>query len=220
MNVRRYAIPGPAAIAFVILLFPAFQPALHADLPLEEVEEISEASGLPVDQIERFINARSAGSLNDFRKAVDQVRARARKGDALSRFLLALHSGQDIYCTLPGYEVKRYLADGLPAVKKLEKGGNPLAFYLLGLERLYIHKDVAGGMEWLKRAAEEDLSLAQNTLGLIYYLGNGCERDCYRAGLYFRRAAASGDMNAEYNLGTLYAEGKGVPRDPGMARRL
>jgi len=55
---------------------------------------------------------------------------------------------------------------------------------------------------------------AQNSIGNMYYLGMGIERDFDAAKLWYREAASSGHAAAQLNLGHLYKQGMGVIPDP------
>ena len=153
--------------------------------------------------VERFINARTSGSMDEFLIAVDMVKRRAEEGQPFFRYLLALYAPQEPLCALPKEKIAAYLKEGRPNVLRLAQNDHPMAQYLIGLESLFHGKNISEAVTWFERAARQESALAQNTLGLMYYTGNGVEKDVHRAALYFRQAAASGDMNGEYNLGTL-----------------
>lgn len=55
---------------------------------------------------------------------------------------------------------------------------------------------------------------AQNSVGNLYYLGLGTDRDFDAANLWYRRAAATGHAAAQLNIGHLYKQGFGVQQDP------
>lgn len=65
---------------------------------------------------------------------------------------------------------------------------------------------------FLHRAEAGDL-MAQNYLGIHYYLGAGVERDFGEAARWFERAALGKHSGAQRNLGILYLQGLGVPQD-------
>ncbi len=65
-----------------------------------------------------------------------------------------------------------------------------------------------------KEAAEHDSSEAQKTMGDIYFwsfLNTG--KDMEQAAYWYRKAAAGGNIEAQYNMGVLYDQGKGVAAD-------
>lgn len=72
-----------------------------------------------------------------------------------------------------------------------------------------------GQPKLLKQANDGDDS-AQLRLGRAYE----CEDDLFDAAVWYRRAADRGNAAAQNNLGALYADGKGVPRDDNEAFKL
>jgi len=78
----------------------------------------------------------------------------------------------------------------------------------------------AGAVEWYKQVAEEANARASQTVGRIYYNGDGIPKNREEAAKWFRRAADLGNLEATYNLGTMYYEGWGVPKDAGKAFAL
>lgn len=59
-------------------------------------------------------------------------------------------------------------------------------------------------------AAEEGLDLAQYNLGILYFTGQGVERDVAEAFRWTEAAALQGHVAAQFNLGSLYYAGDGV----------
>ena len=63
-------------------------------------------------------------------------------------------------------------------------------------------------------AAQKGDSVAQCQLGLCYRRGkNGVTKDYEKAVYWFRKSAASGNAQAQWELGCAYATGRGVPKD-------
>ena len=54
---------------------------------------------------------------------------------------------------------------------------------------------------------------AQNSLGDMYYYGEGVPQDYGEAAKWYRLAAEQGHDEAQNNLGNMYYEGNGVPQD-------
>lgn len=75
--------------------------------------------------------------------------------------------------------------------------------------------DVVQAMALLKKSA--DAGHAQSQSLLAYILNQAEFND--EAVAYYRKAAAQGDPDGEFGLGSLYAAGEGVKRDPAEARR-
>ena len=63
-----------------------------------------------------------------------------------------------------------------------------------------------------ERANQGDAE-AQNTLGMMYYLGRGVPQSDSEAATWTRKAAEQGDASAQGKLGYLYQVGKGVPQN-------
>ena len=167
--------------------------------------------------VERFVNARTAGSTDDFLVAVAKVREMADAGQTFFRFLLAVHAAQEPLCALSDEQRVRYLNEGRPLIRAHAGARNALAQYLTGLDCHLNLNQPEAARDWYRQAAAQGLALAQNALGLMYYLGESVPQDDDKAGEYFRQAALQGDRNGEYNLAALYAQGRGVPKDEGMA---
>ena len=64
-----------------------------------------------------------------------------------------------------------------------------------------------------KPLANSGDSLAQNYLGIQYYLGLGVERNLEFASKWFKKAALVGFPDAQYNLGVMYENGEFVKQD-------
>ena len=62
-------------------------------------------------------------------------------------------------------------------------------------------------------AAEEGLDLAQYNLGILYFTGQGVDRDPEQAFKWTEKAAEQGHTNAQANLASLYFDGLGVDKD-------
>ena len=75
--------------------------------------------------------------------------------------------------------------------------------------------DVVQAMALLKRAADAGHAPAQ---ALLAYILDKAEFND-EALAYYRKAAAQGNADGEYGLGTMYAAGDGVARNPVEARR-
>ncbi len=56
-------------------------------------------------------------------------------------------------------------------------------------------------------------SLAQNYMGIHYYLGLGKKRNYKLAKQWFEKAAGNGFADAQYNLGVMYENGQAVKAD-------
>ncbi len=68
-------------------------------------------------------------------------------------------------------------------------------------------------MKWYRKAADQNLPLAQFNIGTMHLNGNGVRQDYEEAMKWYRRAADQGLADAHYNLGTMYRDGLGVDQD-------
>lgn len=76
---------------------------------------------------------------------------------------------------------------------------------------LFCHYAIAAKL--IRPLAEQGNVFAQFSLGGMYALGRGAQRDDNEAVKWFLLAAEQGDAKAQYNLGIVYHQGKGVPQD-------
>ena len=68
-------------------------------------------------------------------------------------------------------------------------------------------------VKWYRKAAEQDLALAQYNLAVCYDRGDGVAEDHVEAVKWYRKAAEHNDAEAQYNLGICYERGDGVAED-------
>jgi TPR repeat protein len=84
------------------------------------------------------------------------------------------------------------------------------AMYFAGKGR---QQDLAEGVRWYRKAAEQGYVKAQSTLGRLYHSGSGVPEDDAQSVYWYRKAAEQGDVDAELQLGLIYEKGEGVPKD-------
>ena len=68
-------------------------------------------------------------------------------------------------------------------------------------------------VEDVKTKAKSGDVIAQNNLGVSYYIGQGVAKDYVEAVNWFRKAAGQNNANSQYCLGVCYAKGRGVAKD-------
>jgi TPR repeat protein len=123
-----------------------------------------------------------------------------------------------------GDGVARNRAQAAAWFRKAAGHGDPFAMYQLGwLVRNGdgTARSEADAVRWFRQAADKGYAPAEESLGEGYMYGTGGQPPDYRAAVYWlERAAARGDGFALLNLGSLYADGKGVPQDMQRARSL
>jgi len=65
-------------------------------------------------------------------------------------------------------------------------------------------QDLVQAAQWYRKAADQNHSLAQFNLGLMYTKGEGVPQDEAAAVSWMRKAADQGDAGAQFNLGMRY----------------
>lgn len=83
-----------------------------------------------------------------------------------------------------------------------------------------IERDLDAALRWFKLAARSGDAEASNMVGRCYEIGWGTEPDLAEAADWYRRAADKNHAWGEFNLASLYAQGRGVPYDEKMALAL
>jgi uncharacterized protein len=149
----------------------------------------------------------------DYGRAVAELREPAAAGDAAAQFHLGLAFAL-------GHGV---LADPAKAARWYERAARAghakaqvnLAIMLLdgaydsGVDAAQRARD------WLLRAVQQGDGRAAHRLGLMYYRGQGVERDYSMARDWWLTGVEQGDASSAFNLGVLYRRGLGVVRDVG-----
>ena len=90
--------------------------------------------------------------------------------------------------------------------------GHSAAQYALGNFYEYgrsVEKDMDQARDWYRKAGEQDLSAAQAKVGHFHSTAGEHEE----AAIWTQKAAQKGDLMARANLASMYADGRGVPRD-------
>lgn len=73
----------------------------------------------------------------------------------------------------------------------------------------------------IQKSAEQGEGIAQSMLGTMYYTGgNGLPKDLDRAVEWYMKACRNNDAMGYLGMGSLYALGQGVKKDPVQAHRL
>jgi curved DNA-binding protein CbpA len=72
------------------------------------------------------------------------------------------------------------------------------------------HKEAA---EKYLKDAEQGSASVQNSLGFMYYEGQGVDQDYKEAAKWYLRAAEQEHTQAQFNLGVVYSKGQGVSED-------
>jgi TPR repeat protein len=147
-------------------------------------------------------------------EALRWYRAAAERGDSVGQFNVGV-----MYMNAEG--VPRDYAEAAAWYRKSAEQGNVLAIEaLLELHkrRHGVSKSTAEGVTLLEQWANGGNVGAQATLGALYAAGSyGVRRDYGRALELLRAAALQGHSYAQFGLGFMYSQGKGVPKDEAEA---
>lgn len=106
-------------------------------------------------------------------------------------------------------------------VEELAYSGHPEAQFILGCRYYgynYLtdawmandynpHLDYSKAAYWFLKAAEQNLSSAQNNLGVCYKYGEGVAKDMAKAIDWFKQSAMNGDDFGQLNLGDCFRDG-------------
>jgi uncharacterized protein len=144
--------------------------------------------------------------------SLDLLKARAKKGDAKSQFLVGLHHHNE------GNYQKALRWYNLAANK-----GKVEARNYLGL----LHQSGKGTIQNFTEAAANFVSAAQAGikyaeyhLGVLYLEGKGVHQSMEQAASYLTKAAAAQYAPAEYELALLYLKGSGADKNDEKAAEL
>lgn len=150
----------------------------------------------------------------DYAKAFEEWKAAADAGQAEAQFDLGVLYAQ-------GLGVQRDLTVAERWYRKAAEQGNAEAEFALG--QMYsrgwgVPRDEADALRWFQMANSPDTDGPSTDWTLIE--GYGVPQDQKQAAYWYELAAQKGHAEAQYNLGRLYAEGKGgIPHDDEQAVR-
>ena len=161
------------------------------------------------DAVAILLNSPNAVKPSVYESAKELVEKDARAGKPLQQFVIGVMTDDAALSA-------RYLAASRGRIEDLaERRGNPLALYLMSVER--------NDFRLLRRAAEGGNVQALNALGTIAmqeaarrraWETNSYDGVIVRCRDYFSRAAAKRDANGFVNLGLCYWRGIGGERNP------
>jgi PAS domain S-box-containing protein len=83
----------------------------------------------------------------------------------------------------------------------------------------YQKHDYAYALRLARPVADQGDRRAQSLMGLIYFNGDGVQRNGHEAMEWYRRAADQGDAEAQLKIGDMYFEGRAVAQDYPEAER-
>ena len=166
------------------------------------------------DAVMRLLNAPTSCGAKVYAEAQAVVARDAKAGKTLQQFVIGVTTDDKELAA-------RYLDASRGKIRALaESKGNPLAWYLLSLEKndfVCLQKAADGGnVQALNALGSIAISEALDRVGSDT---NRLERVLKRGFDCFRRAARARDPNGFVNLGTCYLRGFGCPQDMDMAVR-
>ena len=157
--------------------------------------------------------ARGQGVAQSLAEAFKWFRLSANQGNASAQYSLGVMFAE-------GNGVPQNNDEAVKWYRLAANQGNAVAQYNLGLMHLNRKKGVAQSdveaVKWFRKSADQGHAGAQSTLGIM--LANGKWRAVKQCGSY-RMVSPSLRLNwaqrflGQYNLGTAYALGQGVPQD-------
>ena len=170
------------------------------------------------------------GVSQDYAKAVEWYRKSAEQGDATAQCNL----GTMYYL---GRGISQDNAKAVEWYRKSAEQGHATAQYNLGImyrKGLGVSQDNAKAVEWYRKAAEQGDADAQYYLGKMYYEGQcvggsrnydkaaewyrkSAEQGNAKAVEWYRKSAEQGNADAQYYLGYMYENGRGVSQDNAKA---
>ena len=112
------------------------------------------------------------------------------------------------------------IADLQPLEDKAE-AGDPEAETTLGLayhDGVLLNRNDVEALRLLHKAAAQGFMAAEESLGIFSETGIGMERPSPPEALeWYKKAIRQGSLDAATNIGLMYAEGRGIPKDPAEA---
>ncbi len=163
-----------------------------------------------------------AGRVDDAaaRRLVD---AAAADGDILSRMWVArAYSRGRLGYPRDDTRARSIAEQVVGAVQKQAAAGVVDAVFLMGTaydEGLGVAEDPAAAVDWFRKAAAAEHTLAEHNLGNAYAAGRGVPADPAAAIVWWTKAALKGDAVPQLRLGEAYERGIGVPPDMTEAKR-
>jgi hypothetical protein len=126
-------------------------------------------------------------------------------------------------CYINGWGVATDKARGLALGRESEAAGSCFGQNVVGkcYDEGYggVAQDDAEAVRLYSLAAAQGYAVAQNNLGIMFYLGQGVAQDYAEAARLFRLAAAQGLAHAQNSLGHMFRYGKCVAQDRAEAIR-
>ena len=147
----------------------------------------------------------------DYARAYREWKAAAEAGQAAAQFDLGLLYAQ-------GLGVRRDLGEAEKWYRKAAEQGNTEAEFALG--QMYsrgwgVPRDTTDALRWLQLANDPDTDGPPTDWAVLD--GYGVQQDQKQAAYWYQQAAQKGHVEAQFNLGRLYATGQGLAHDEEQA---
>lgn len=144
---------------------------------------------------------------NNWKDKADAFRTKAEKGDHLAE----LNLGE---CYLRGIGVPQSYPAALEWFNKAAEGGQPDGWRHIGemhIDGYGVEKSGVLALKYFRLAADKGNALAMAHIGQMYSHGaGGLPHDPGAAYEWYSRAAAAGDMTAQYNTASMLERGEGT----------
>jgi TPR repeat protein len=188
-----------SALALILLL------AASAIAPLRAQASVAQRPNDGEESASQLLDGSVRYTLRDYARAREILEPLAHQGNADAQQLVGSMFAN-------GEGVPQDKARAAHWFSRAAEQGKVDAKFALGI----MHRDGAGvpkdrtlALTWLRRAAEQQHCDAANSLGELY-MESGSTADQQEAAAWFERAALMGNGTAQFNLGVLFALGKGV----------
>ncbi|MGU3814514.1 tetratricopeptide repeat protein [Vibrio diabolicus] len=127
----------------------------------------------------------------------------AEKGDAQAQYSIG-------WMYSKGLGVEKSIKKALDWYVKSANQGFIDAQYSAGRAYLYYLQQYGEAFKYFKLAAENDENKSQFYLGLMYYRGDGTNKDLKKSAYWFLQSAEKGNKDAQFYIGQMYELGEGV----------
>lgn len=139
-----------------------------------------------------------------FARAIKELTARAKYGDAEAAYLLG-------ECYIMEWGVELDYQKSFEYYLQAAKAGHALAQYETAIcyqSGCGVEQNPEAAIKWYLLSAEQGVADAQNAVAICYENGDGVSPDNAKAVLWYKKAAEQNSDIAIYNLGCIYLQNK------------
>ena len=188
------------------------------EIPFSSAASVSSDSKLPSAQAEKKADSTSPSALPEKK----EQKPPATGTDAPSQPAIVAPSqpsSATAYKLQP--KAKALRLEDLQSLEDKAAAGDPEAETTLALALHggnLLKRDDAEALRLLRKAADQGLLAAQESLGIFSAMGIGMEHPAPAEALeWYKKAAQQGSLDAATNIALMYADGTGIPKDPAQA---